>query len=88
MTQIKEQIRTPEKKKAKWNRDKEPIRCRIQNTGYKQTNKQKQKKPQHKTLVIKMLKELSADLNIKKTQSEVKHTLIEMKNKRSKMVEE
>ena len=42
-----------------------------------------------KTQLIRMLKELSEDLNrIKKTQSEVKHTLIEMKNKRSKMVEE
>ena len=33
-----------------------------------------------KTLVIRMLKELSEDLNIKKTQSELKDTLIEIKN--------
>ena len=34
-----------------------------------------------KTLVIRMLKELSEDLNsIKKTQSEMKDTLIEVKN--------
>ena len=34
-----------------------------------------------KTLVIRMLKELSADLSsIKKTQSETKNTLIEIKN--------
>ena len=34
-----------------------------------------------KTLVIRVLKELSEDLNsIKRIQSEVKHTLIEIKN--------
>ena len=33
-----------------------------------------------KTLVIRMLKELSEDINIKKIQSEMKDTLIEIKN--------
>ena len=36
---------------------------------------------QFKTLVMRMLKELSVDFNsIKKMQSETKHTLIEIKN--------
>ena len=33
MAQMKEQIKTPEK--AKQNGDKQSIRCRVQNTGYK-----------------------------------------------------
>ena len=58
MAQMKEQIKTPEKKI-----DKREI-----STDFK-------------TLVIRMLKELSEDLNtIKKIQSEMKDTLIEIKN--------
>ena len=34
MAQLKEQIKTPEKE-PKQNRDKQSIRCRVQNTGYK-----------------------------------------------------
>ena len=33
-SQMKEQIKTPEKK-AKQNVDKQSVRCRVQNTGYK-----------------------------------------------------
>ena len=34
MDQMKEQIKTPEKR-TKQNGDKQSIRCRVQNTGYK-----------------------------------------------------
>ena len=34
MAQMKEQIKTPEKR-SKQNGDKQSIRCRVQNTGYK-----------------------------------------------------
>ena len=34
MAQIKEQIKTPEKR-TKQNGDKQSIRCKVQNTGYK-----------------------------------------------------
>ena len=36
MAQRKEQIKTPEKR-ATQNGDKPPIRCRVQNIGYKDT---------------------------------------------------
>ena len=62
MAQMKEQIRTPEKK----------------------LNKTKQSNPsdaEFKILVIRMLKELSEDLNnVKKIQAEMKGTLIEIKD--------
>ena len=62
MAQMKEQIKTPEKKLNQ----KE-----IRNLS----------DAEFKTLVIRMLKELSEDLNsIKKIQSEIKDTLIEIKN--------
>ena len=51
------------RKRTKWNGDKQSIRCRVQNIGYKD------------------VKELSEDLNsIKKIQSGMKDTLIEIKN--------
>ena len=62
MTQMKEQIKTPEKELNK---------MEISNLS----------DAEFKTLVIRMHKELSDDLNsIKKTQSEMKGTLIEIKN--------
>ena len=61
-TQMKEQIKTPEKELNK---------MEISNLS----------DAEFKILVIRMLKELSEDLNsIKKTQSEMKDTLIEIKN--------
>ena len=61
MTQMKEQIKTPEKELNK---------MEISHLS----------DAEFKTLVIKMLKELSEDLNsIKKTQSEMKDTVIEIK---------
>ena len=62
MTQMKEQIKTPEKELNK---------IEVSNLS----------DSEFKTLVIRMLKELSEHLNnIKKIQSEIKDTLIEMKN--------
>ena len=62
MAQMKEQIKTPEKKLSK---------MEISNLS----------DAEFKTLVIRMLKELSEDLSsIKKVQSETKDTLIEIKN--------
>ena len=62
MTQMKEQIKTPEKELNK-----------IQTSNLLDA--------EFKTLGIRMLKEISEDLNsIKKTQSETKDTLIEIKN--------
>ena len=60
--QMKEQIKTPEKKLNK---------MEISNLS----------EAEFKTLVMRLLKELSEDLNsIKKIQSEIKDTLIEIKN--------
>ena len=62
MTQMKEQIKTPEKEL-----NKREISNLLDT--------------QFRTLVIRMLKELSEDLSsIKKTQSEMKDILIEIKN--------
>ena len=62
MTQIKEQIKTPEKELNK---------MEISNRS----------DAEFKTLVIRMLKELSEDLNnIKKIQSDTADTLIKIKN--------
>ena len=62
MAQMKEQIKTPEKKLSK---------MEISNLS----------DAEFKTLVIRMLKELSEDISsIKKIQSETKDILIEMKN--------
>ena len=62
MTQMKEQIKTPEKQLNK---------MEISNLS----------DAKHRTLVIRMLKELSEDINsIKKIQSEMKDTLIEIQN--------
>ena len=62
MAQMKEQIKTPEKKLNE---------TKISNLSYAEL----------KQLAIRMLKEFSEDLNsIKKTQSEKKDTLIEIKN--------
>ena len=62
MAQMKEQIKTPEKKLNE---------MEISNLS----------DAEFKTLVIRMLKELSEDLSsIKKIQSETKDTLIEIKN--------
>ena len=62
MVQMKEQIKTPDKKLNK---------IEISNLS----------EAEFKTLVIRMPKELSEDLNsIKKIQSEMKNTLIEIKN--------
>ena len=62
VTQMKEQIRTPEKKLNE---------MEISNLA----------DTEFKTLVIRMLKELSEDLSsIKRTQSEMKDALIEIKN--------
>ena len=62
MTQMKEQIKTPEK---------ELNEMEISNLS----------DVEFKTLVIRMLKEISKDLNsIKKIQAEAKDTLIEIKN--------
>ena len=62
MVQMKEQIKTPEKKLSK---------MEISNLS----------DAEFKTLVIRMLKELSEDISsIKKIQSETKDILIEMKN--------
>ena len=62
MTQMKEQIRTPEKELNK---------VEISNLS----------DAEFKTLVIRMLKKLNEDLNsIKRTRSEMKDTLIEIKN--------
>ena len=36
MTQMKEQIKIPEKKNTKQNGDMQSIRCKVQNTGYKE----------------------------------------------------
>ena len=66
MTQVKEQIKTPEK----------------------ELNKMEQSNlsdAEFKTLVIRMLKEHSEDLNnIKKIQSEMMDTLLEIKNNSGK----
>ena len=35
MALMKEQNKTPKKKKPKQNRDKQSIRCKVQNTGYR-----------------------------------------------------
>ena len=62
MAQMKEQIKTPEKKLNE---------TKISNLSYAEL----------KQLAIRMLKEFSEDLNsIKKIQSEMKGTLIEIKN--------
>ena len=62
MSQMKEQIKTPEKE--------------LNKMGMSNLSK-----AEFQTLVIRMLKELSEDLNsIKKFQSEMKDTLVEMKN--------
>ena len=62
MTQMKEEIKTPEKELNKMETSN------LSNAHFK-------------TVLIRMLKELSEDLNsIKKIQSEMKDTLIEMKN--------
>ena len=62
MAQMKEQIKTPEKKLNE---------MEISNLA----------DTEFKTLVIRMLKELSEDLSsIKRTQSEMKDALIEIKN--------
>ena len=62
MTQMKEQIKTPEKDLNK-----------IKTSNLSDV--------EFKTLVIKMLRELNEDFNsIKKIQSEMKDTLIEIKN--------
>ena len=62
MTQVKEQVKTPEKELNK---------MEISNLS----------DAKFKTLVIRMLKDLSEDLNsIKKIQSEMKNTLTEINN--------
>ena len=38
MAQMKEQIKTPEKR-TKWQRDSQPITCRVQNTGYQEAHR-------------------------------------------------
>ena len=61
MSYIKNRKKTY-RKRTKQNEDKQPTTCRVQNTGYKDTQ------------------ELTEDLNsIKKTQSEMKDTLFEIK---------